>query len=187
MKFFLRFFYLLPLALLFNLSEAKAGKDPNMLKAGVSYIWLSENDSQGIMFSNKFSHKVGEKLALGLNVGLAEGSRYDNTQEIFTIKNTFYMGTIEASYDFINNESVTFRIGGGPGARHRSEINSNASDGKVDGSVRHIKSSDVGVNGFIENDFNILRNGIAGGRIEYFHYNKGTSVFSIGMHIGFKF
>jgi hypothetical protein len=187
MKLILRLLFITPLVLILTLSAAQAGKDPNMLKSGVSYIWLSENDSQGLMFSNRFSHQVGEKFSLGLNVGLAEGSRYDNTQEIFTIKNTFYMGTIEASFDFINNESVAFRVGGGPGARHRAEVNSNAADGKVDGSVRHIKASDVGVNGFIENDFNILRNGIAGGRVEYFHYRTGTSIFSIGMHIGFKF
>ena len=91
MKSFLRLFFLISLSLLLTLPAAQAGKDPNMLKAGVSYIWLSENDSQGIMFSNRFSHQIGEKFSLGLNVGLAEGARYDDRQEIFTIKNTFYM------------------------------------------------------------------------------------------------
>ncbi|GAB3204488.1 hypothetical protein GCM10027293_38670 [Pontibacter aydingkolensis] len=158
-----------------------------MLKAGVSYIWLSEYDSQGLMFNNRFSHHVSDRFAVGLNMGLAAGSRFDDVKEIYSIKNTFYMANLEASFDVLNNESVAFRIGGGVGARHRAEINSNADDGTVDGSVKHIKTSEVGYNGFIENDFNILRNGVAGGRVGYFAYTKGTPVFSIGLHIGFKF
>lgn len=158
-----------------------------MLKAGVSYIWLSEYDSQGLMFSNSYSHRFGDRLSVGLNLGLATGSRFDDVKEIYSIKNTFYMANLEASLDLINNESVAFRLGGGPGVRHRAEINSNAEDGTEDGSVKHIKTSDVGFNGFIENDFNILRNGVAGGRVGYFYYSSGTSVFAIGLHIGFKF
>ena len=173
--------------MLFSVSSAHAGKDPNMLKAGVSYIWLSEYDSQGLMFNNRFSHHLSDRFALGLNIGLANGSRYDDIKEIYSIKNTFYMANLEASFDLLNNESVAFRIGGGVGARHRAEINSNAEDGTADGSVKHIKKSDVGYNGFIENDFNILRNGVAGGRVGYFYYTSGTPVFSIGLHLGFKF
>ena len=187
MKLPLRFLSVIPLVLLLSLSSAQAGKDPNMLKAGVSYIWLSEYDSQGLMFNNRFTHHIGDRFAVGLNMGLATGSRFDNVKEIYSIKNTFYMANLEASFDLLNNESVAFRVGGGLGARHRAEINSNAEDGTVDGSVKHIKTSDVGFNGFIENDFNILRNGVAGGRVGYFSYNNGTAVFSIGLHVGFKF
>ncbi|WP_299820950.1 hypothetical protein [uncultured Pontibacter sp.] len=183
----LRLLYIIPLFLLFSASAAQAGKDPNMVKAGVSYIWLSEYDSQGIMFSNSFSHHFSDRFAVGLNLGLASGSRYDDVKEIYSIKNAFYMGNLEASFDVMNNESVAFRLGGGVGARHRAEINSNSEDGTVDGSVKHIKTSDVGFNGFIENDFNILRNGVAGGRVGYFYYKSGTSVLSIGLHLGFKF
>lgn len=187
MNLFVRFLYILPFIFLLSVSSALAGKDPNMLKAGVSYIWLSEYDSQGLMFNNRYTHHVGKRVAVGLNLGLATGSRYDDIKEIYSIKNTFYMANLEASFDLLNNESVAFRIGGGVGGRHRAEINSNAKDGTVDGSVKHIKTSDVGYNGFIENDFNILRNGVAGGRVGYYYYTSGTPMLSVGLHVGFKF
>ncbi|MEJ8801720.1 hypothetical protein [Pontibacter sp. H249] len=187
MKPSLRFFYIIPIVFLLSLSSAQAGKDPSALKAGVSYIWLSEYDSQGLMFSNSFSHHLSDRFAVSLNLGLATGSRYDDVKEIYSIKNTFYMANLEASFDLINNQAMAFRIGGGLGGRHRAEINSNAEDGTVDGSVKHIKTSDIGYNGFIENDFNILRNGVAGGRVGYYYYTSGTPVFSIGLHVGFKF
>lgn len=165
-----------------------AGKDNNTLKAGVSYVWLSDYDSQGMMFSNSFNHYLSNRLSLGLNLGMLSASRYDKVEELFSIKNTFYMGSLEASFDLLRNESIAFRIGGGGAARHRAEINSNAEDeGTLDGKVMHIKTSDFGFNGYIENDFSILKNGVAGGRIGYYYYTKGTPVLSIGMHIGFTF
>jgi hypothetical protein len=162
-------------------------KDPNTFKSGVSFVWLSEFDSQGLMFSNRFSHYLGERTALGLNVGLLSASRYDEGKQIYSIKNTFYMGGLEASFDLIQKETISLRLGAGGAARHRSEINSDAEEGTVDGSVAHIKTSDVGFNGFLENDFSFLRSGVAGARIEYFYYTSGTPVFAIGMHVGFKF
>ncbi|ARS35898.1 hypothetical protein CA264_10880 [Pontibacter actiniarum] len=164
------------------------GKEPAMLKAGVNFVWLSENDSQGLMFSNSFDHYLSDRLAVGLSLGLLSAKRYDEAKEIYTVQNTFYMASLEATFDILQNESVAFRLGAGPTARHRAEINSDPEDeGTQDGSVTHIKTSDVGAFGFIENDFNILRNGVAGGRIAYFHYSEGTPVLSIGMHLGFKF
>lgn len=182
-----RFLYTLCIALLLPMANAWAGKDPNTLKAGVSYIWLSEYDSQGVMFNNSFAHHFGKRVAVGLNLGLASGTRFDDIKQIYSIKNTFYMANLEASYDLFNTETLSFRVGGGAGARHRAEINSSAQNGTADGSVRHINTSDFGYNGFIENDFNFLRNGVAGGRIGYYYYATGTPIFSIGLHMGFKF
>ncbi|WP_187033085.1 hypothetical protein [Pontibacter deserti] len=163
-------------------------KDPNAFKAGVSFVWLSDFDSQGLMFSNRFNHYLGERVAVGLNLGLLTASRYDEGKQLYSIKNTFYMGGIEASFDLLSNETVNLRIGAGGSARHRSEINSDPEgEGTFDGSVAHIRTGDVGFNGFLENDFNFGRNGIAGGRIEYLYYSKGTPVFAIGLHVGFKF
>ncbi|MCX2740173.1 hypothetical protein [Pontibacter anaerobius] len=165
-----------------------AGKEPATLKAGVNFVWLSENDSQGLMFSNSFSHYLGDRLSLGLNLGLLSAKRYDDSKQIYTIQNTFYMGSLEAAFDVMQGEIVLLRLGAGPSFRHRAEINSDPEgQGTVDGSVTHIKTSDVGLHGFLENDFSILRNGVAGGRISYFHYKDGTPVLSIGMHLGFKF
>ncbi|HEY4652298.1 MAG TPA: hypothetical protein VIG72_12835 [Pontibacter sp.] len=163
-------------------------KDPNNFKSGISFVWLSDYDSQGLMFSNKFSHYLGERLSVGVNVGLLTASRYDEGKQIFSIKNTFYMGALEAGFDLIRNDMVTLRLGAGGTARKRNEINSEAEDqGTIDGSVVHIKTSDVGVNGFLENDFSFLRSGIIGGRVDYFYYTSGTPVFAIGLHVGFRF
>lgn len=164
-----------------------SSKDPNNFKAGVSFVWLSDFDSQGLMFSNRFNHYLGERIAVGANLGLLNASRYDEGKQIYSIKNTFYMGGLEASFDMLKNESVNLRLGVGGIARHRSEINSDAEEGTVDGSVAHIRTADVGFNGFLENDFNFLRNGIVGGRIEYLYYTKGTPVFAMGLHVGFRF
>ncbi|MDX5422530.1 MAG: hypothetical protein LPK14_09780 [Hymenobacteraceae bacterium] len=189
----LRFLTALLVCVLFLASESIAQgfgskKNPNSLKAGVSFVWLSDYDSQGVMFNNRYNHFFGDRFAAGLNIGLVSASRYDDVKEIYSIKNTFFMAGLEASYDLLQNESVAFRVGGGGNFRRRSEINSNVEDeGTVDGSVAHIKTTDAGFSGFIENDFNILRNGVAGARIEYFHYTKGTPVLAIGLHLGFKF
>ncbi|PTX18751.1 hypothetical protein C8N40_10540 [Pontibacter mucosus] len=165
-----------------------AGKEPASVKAGVSFVWLSENDSQGLMFSNNFSHYLGKRLALGLNLGLLSAKRYDDAKQIYTIQNTFYMGSLEAAFDVMHGEKVDVRFGAGPAFRHRAEINSDPEgQGTQDGSVTHIKTSDVGFHGFLENDFDILRNGIAGGKISYFHFNDGTPILSIGLHLGFRF
>ncbi|WP_347156471.1 hypothetical protein [Pontibacter chitinilyticus] len=183
-------FYLLPALLLcMALSQpAYASKDDNTLKTGISYVWLSDYDSQGVMFSDRYSHYLGDRFAAGLNLGLLAASRYDEIKQLYTIKNTFYMGTLELSYDVIKNDAIRLRVGAGGSMRHRAEISSNTKDlGTLDGSVRHIKSSEGGYNAFLENDFGILKNGVAGGRIEYFSYAKGTPVFAIGLHIGFSF
>ncbi len=164
-----------------------AGKNPNTLKAGIGYVWLSDYDSQGLMFYNSYSHAIGKRAGIGANFGLLNASRYDDTKQIYSIQNTFYMGSLDLMFEPLKNESVVFRLGAGPAIRHRAEINSNAEDGTVDGSVKHIRTSDVGFNGYIENDFNILKNGVAGGRVEYFYFTEGSPVFSIGLHIGFKF
>ncbi len=168
-------------------SYSYAGKDPNAYKSGASFVWLSEYDSQGLMFSNRYSRYLGERAALGVNVGLLTASRYDSGKEIFSIKNTFYMGTLEASFDLIQKETVSLRLGAGGSARHRSEIDSDAEEGTVDGSVAHIRTSDIGFNGYLENDFTFLRSGIVGGRVEYFYYTKGTPIFALGLHVGFRF
>ncbi len=166
-----------------------AGNNPNSVKTGVSYVWLSDYDSQGIMFSDQFTHYLrGNKMALGLNVGLLAASRFDEMKQIYAIKNTFYMATLEASYDLLNNETIRLRVGAGPSVRHRAEISSSDADqGTIDGSVKHIKTSEAGFNVFLANDFGVLRHGVAGARIEYFHYAKGTPILSLGMHIGFAF
>jgi hypothetical protein len=165
-----------------------APKDPSSVRASVSFVWLSDSDSQGLMFNNRLHHYLGKRFGMGINLGLLAGSRYDKVKEIYTIKNTYYMGGFELSYDVLQNESVAFRIGAGPTARHRSEINTDPEDaGTVDGSVTHIRTSDVGFNGFLENDFGILRNGVAGARVEYLYYTKGTPVLAVGLHMGFAF
>ncbi len=169
------------------LQNSYAGKNPNTLKSGISYVWLSDYDSQGLMFYNSYAYSIGKRAGIGANLGLLNASRYDATKEIYSIKNTFYIGSLDLIFQPLNNESVAFRLGAGPAIRHRAEINSNAETGTVDGSVKHIKASDVGFNGYIENDFNILKNGVAGGRVEYFYFTEGTPVFSIGLHLGFKF
>ncbi|OKL40193.1 hypothetical protein [Pontibacter flavimaris] len=165
-----------------------AGKERTSLKAGVNFVWLSENDSQGLMFSNNLSHYLSDRVSLGLNLGLLSAKRYDDAKQIYTIQNTFFMSSLEAAFDVMQGEIVTFRLGAGPSFRHRAEINSDPEgQGTVDGSVTHIKTSDIGLHGFLENDFGILRNGVAGGRISYFHYKEGTPILSIGLHLGFKF
>ena len=186
---------LLLVIILLNLSPQSASaqgafgsKDSGSLRASVSYVWLSDFDSQGLMFNNRLYHYLGERLGIALNMGMLAGSRYDESSKIYTIKNTYYMGGFEIYYDLLQNETVVFRLGGGPTARHRSEINTDPEDiGTVDGSVVHIRTADVGFNGFIENDFGILRNGVAGGRVEYLHYTKGTPVLAVGLHVGFTF
>ncbi|WP_439881945.1 hypothetical protein ACSX1A_02040 [Pontibacter sp. MBLB2868] len=188
MKLPFRILFLFIILFLANTSRASAQRDPTMLKAGVSFVWLSDYDSQGLMFSNKLSHYFTKNITVGMNVGLLSAFRYDDIKEIYSIQNTFLMATLEGSVDMINNESVIFRVGGGPGIRYRAEINSDAEDvGTVDGSVVHVKSTDIGFDGYLENDFNILRNGVAGGRIDYFYYTSGTPVLALGFHIGFKF
>lgn len=185
---FLLFFLSLPL-LCNSQSFSKGGvKEPGALKAGVHFVWLSENDSQGLMFNNSFTHYLGDRFGLGLNIGLLSAKRYDDSKQIYTIQNTYVIGSLEAAYDVMQGETVSFRLGAGPSARHRAEINSDIEgQGTVDGSVTHIKTSDMGFFGFIENDFGILRNGVAGGRISYYHYFDGTPILSIGAHLGFRF
>lgn len=171
-----------------GISKNVRSKDPATLKAGLSFVWLAENDSQGLMFSNSFNHYVGKRLAVGLNLGMLSAKRFDDTKQIYNVQNTFYMGSAELTFDLMQSESVLFRLGAGPSVRHRAEINSSLEDeGTQDGSVTHVKTSEAGVLGFLENDFNILKNGVAGGRVSYFHYTKGTPVLSVGMHVGFKF
>jgi len=163
-------------------------KDPNTFKSGISFVWLSDFDSQGLMFSSGYNHYLSERLALGLNVGMVAASRFDEGKQLYSIKNTFYMGGLEASFDLLKNESVSLRLGAGGTARHRSEINSDPEgEGTFDGAVAHIRTSDVGFNGFLENDFSFLRSGIIGARVGYYSYSSGTPVFAIGLHVGFRF
>lgn len=180
------------LLLLMPLQGAAQGfgkpKEPTTLKAGVSYVWLSDYDSQGLMFYNDFHHYVGGKVAVGMNIAALSASRYDEGMKIYTIKNTFYMASMHATVDLMQNETLAMRLGAGPTVRHRAEINSDAEgEGTVDGSVEHIRTSDVGAVGYLENDFFIFKNGVAGGRIGYHYYTKGTAVFSLGFHLGFSF
>ncbi|GAB3819352.1 hypothetical protein GCM10028895_17670 [Pontibacter rugosus] len=162
--------------------------DPGALKAGINYVWLSDSDSQGLMFQNSLQHYVGKRLGVGVNLGLLSAKRYDDAMEIFTVQNTFYMASLQGTFDLMQKETVSFRIGAGPAVRHRSEITSDEIDqGTQDGSVSHLKKTDFGFDAFIENDFSIFRNGIAGGRIGYFYYTEGTAVLSIGLHLGFSF
>jgi hypothetical protein len=171
-----------------NVQETWAQRESSSLKAGVSFVWLTDFDSQGLMFSNRINHYFTKNITGGVNVGLLSAFRYDNIKEIYSVQNTFLMATLEGGVDLINNESVILRVGGGPGVRYRAEINSDAQDvGTKDGSVVHVKSNDFGISTFLENDFNILRNGVAGGRVEYYHYASGTPVLAFGFHIGFKF
>ncbi|MEJ8755820.1 hypothetical protein WG947_02330 [Pontibacter sp. H259] len=163
-------------------------KNPNTFKSGVGFVWLSDFDSQGLMFNNSYNRYLTERVALGLNVGLVTASRYDEGKQLYSIKNTFYMGGLEASFDLLKNETVSLRLGAGGTARHRSEINSDPEgEGTFDGAVAHIRTSDVGYNGFLENDFTFLRSGIIGARVGYYSYSKGTPIFAIGMHVGFRF
>ncbi|MCJ8164933.1 hypothetical protein MKJ04_08755 [Pontibacter sp. E15-1] len=163
-------------------------KIASSLKAGVNFVWLSEFDSQGIMFTNRYHHYVSDRLGLGLHAGLLSSARYDDVKNIYTIKNTYLVGGAEASFDILQNESVAFRIGAGPMARRRSELTTDEGvGGTQDGSLTHVRTTDIGANAFIENDFGILRNGVAGGRIEYMYYTQGTQVLSIGVHLGFQF
>ncbi|MFD3000507.1 hypothetical protein ACFS7Z_09065 [Pontibacter toksunensis] len=166
-----------------------ANKDPGSLRASISYVWLSDFDSQGLMFNNRLHHYLGERFGLGVNVGMLSGSRYDESSRIYTIKSTYYMGGFDLNYDVLQNATLVFRVGAGMTGRHRSEINTDPEDlgGTVDGSVVHIRTADVGVTGFIENDFGIFRNGVAGGRLEYMYYTKGSPVLAIGLHVGFTF
>ena len=158
------------------------------MRASAGFVWLSDFDSQGLMFSNRLHHYVGERFGVGLTAGLLSSSRYDKVKEIYTIKSSYYMAGLEASFDILQNESVAFRVGAGPMARHRSEISTdNANGGTQDGSVVHVRTSDVGFNGYIENDFGILRNGVAGGRVEYMYFTEGTPVLAISLHLGFRF
>ncbi|WP_250427323.1 hypothetical protein [Pontibacter ruber] len=184
-----RLFFALALILLAVPTVSFAGKNkyPNTLKTGVSYAWLSEYDSEGLMFYTNYNNYFGDRFAIGFNVGALNASRYDKAKQIYTVKNNFYMGSLDATYDLLQNDMITLRIGGGPALRHRGEVNANIVDGTPDGSVRHVRASDIGVNGYIENDFNFSRFGVMGGRVAYHHYSEGTPVFSLGFHVGFKF
>jgi hypothetical protein len=167
--------------------KSYAGKDPNILKTGVSYVLLTEYDSQGAMFYNDLSHYIGDRVAMGFNFSVLNASRFDQVQQIFSIKNSFYTGSFHMSLDMVQNQTITLRAAAGPTFRHRAEINSSADNGTIDGSVRHIRTADIGGLAFIENDFNLSRYGVAGGRIAYYYYTKGTPVFAVGFHVGFVF
>lgn len=184
-----RIFFALILVFLVLPMVSFAGKNkyPNTLKTGVSYAWLSDYDSQGLMFYTNYNNYFGDRFAIGINIGALNASRFDKSKEIYTIKNTFYMGSLDASYDLLQNDMITLRVGGGPALRHRAEVNSNVEDGTADGSVRHVRASDTGVNAYLENDFNFSRFGVMGGRVGYHYFSEGTPVFSMGFHVGFKF
>ena len=173
----------------FASAQGSFGKnEPTSLRANVGFAWLSDFDSQGLVFGNRLHHYLGERFGAGVTLGLLSSSRFDKVKDIYTIKSTYYMWGVEGTFDLLQNESVAFRVGAGPAARHRSEISTEDEiGGTKDGSVTHVRTADVGVSGFIENDFGILRNGMAGGRVEYIYYTKGTPVLSVGLHLGFRF
>ncbi|GHA54503.1 hypothetical protein GCM10007389_02280 [Pontibacter akesuensis] len=169
-------------------AQIGGSSNPGSLRAGINYVFLSDSDSQGLLFQNTLHHYVGKRFGVGVNLGLLSAKNYDEAMQIYTVQNAFYMASVEGTFDLMQNESVAFRLGVGPAVRHRSEISSDPEDqGTQDGSVTHIKTTDIGVDAFIENDFSILRNGVAGGRVGYFYYTKGTAVLSIGIHLGFSF
>ncbi|GAA4428789.1 hypothetical protein GCM10023188_13410 [Pontibacter saemangeumensis] len=170
-------------------AQGSFGSDePTSLRASVNFVWLSDFDSQGLSFSNRLHHYLGERFGAGLTLGLLSSSRFDKVKDIYTIKSTYYMWGVEGTFDVLKNETVAFRLGAGPAARHRSEISTEDEvGGTKDGSVSHIRTADVGVTAFIENDFGIFRNGMAGGRVEYMYYTKGTPVLSVGLHVGYSF
>lgn len=168
--------------------NAFGSSDPTSLRASVNFVWLSDFDSQGLMFSNRLHHYLGERFGAGLTVGLLSSSRFDKVKDIYTIKSSHYMWGVEGTFDVLRNETVAFRLGAGPAARHRSEISTDEEAGSTtDGTVSHIRTADVGFNAFIENDFDILNKGVAGGRVEYIYFTKGTPVLAVGLHVGFRF
>ncbi|MCC9165689.1 hypothetical protein [Pontibacter harenae] len=81
-----------------------AGNDSNIFKAGVSYTWLPENDSQGFLFYNKYGRYLTDHIVLGFNLGALNASRYDNVMGIYTVKNKFFTATLVATVDIVNNK-----------------------------------------------------------------------------------
>ncbi|GAA4309000.1 hypothetical protein [Nibribacter koreensis] len=167
----------------------------NSFRSGVAFAYIVEGDNSGALFSNQYSRELTDRLNVAISGEYLSSSRFDQGKKIFTSRKAFVMFDTSVYFDLLENDKFTIKIGAGPAVRRRSELDlakgalgDNTTPGATpDEQFIHTREKDFGGKIALENDFFSDNRLFFGWRATGYLYNKGTSIFSVGLNMGYAF
>jgi len=180
------------------LSQAAAAQHryPNHFRTGVGFAYILEGDNSGALFSQQYTRELTDHLHFSVSGEYLSSSRYDQQVKLFTSRKAFVMFDASFFYDLTETGKYTIKLGIGPAVRRRSELD--LLKGEVDeGTITpiensdltfvHIRERDIGGKIVAETDFFNDNRLFFGLRASGYVYNKGTSIFALGLNMGYSF
>ncbi|KAA3440409.1 hypothetical protein [Rufibacter hautae] len=170
---------------------------PNHFRTGVGFAYILDGDNSGALFSQQYTRELTDHLHFTVSAEYLSSSRYDKQIQLFTSRKAFVMFDASFFYDLLETERYTIKFGAGPAVRRRSELD--LVRGGVDDDVVttpgrssdevfvHIREKDFGGKAVFETDFFDDSRLFFGMRAAGYFYNKGTSIFAVGLNMGYSF
>ncbi|MFB9863000.1 hypothetical protein EFA69_03050 [Rufibacter immobilis] len=169
---------------------------PNHFRTGVGFAYIMEGDNSGALFSQQYTRELTDHLHFTVSAEYLSSSRYDQTRELFTSRKAFVMFDASLFYDLTETAKYTIKLGVGPAVRRRSELDlvrGEPDEGVVtpiansDDAFVHIRKRDIGGKVVLETDFFNDNRLFFGMRASGYVYNHGTSIFAVGLNMGYSF
>ncbi|WP_205504305.1 hypothetical protein [Rufibacter psychrotolerans] len=170
---------------------------PNHFRTGVGFAYILEGDNSGALFSQQYTRELTDHLHFSVSGEYLSSSRYDKQIELFTSRKAFVMFDASFFYDITETGRYTIKFGIGPAVRRRSELDlvkGGAPEGAITTPGRsadevfvHIREKDFGGKAVLETDFFNDNRLFFGVRAAGYVYNKGTSIFALGLNMGYSF
>jgi hypothetical protein len=171
---------------------------PNHFRTGVGFAYILEGDNSGALFSQQYNRELTDKIHFAVSGEYLSSSRYDHQRSIFTSRKAFVMFDTSVYFDLTETGRYSIKFGFGPAVRRRSELDlvngmGSGSGGTITPGVAtdevfvHIREKDVGGKAVIESDFFDNNRLFFGMRASAYMYNKGTSIFAVGLNMGYSF
>ncbi|WP_207433712.1 hypothetical protein [Sabulibacter ruber] len=170
---------------------------PNHFRTGVGFAYILDDDNSGALFSQQYTRELTDHLHITVSGEYLSSSRYDKQKQLFTSRKAFVMFDASFFYDLVETERYTIKLGAGPAVRRRSELDltrGEIPEGAITTPGRnpdeffvHIRERDFGGKAVLETDFFNDNRLFFGMRASGYFYNKGTSIFAIGLNMGYSF
>ncbi|RNI26986.1 hypothetical protein [Rufibacter latericius] len=184
--------------LLFLAQNASAQyRYPNHFRTGVNFAYILDGDNSGALFSQQYTRELTDHFHFTVSGEYLSSSRYDKQIQLFTSRKAFVMFDASFYYDLYETDKYTIKFGAGPAVRRRSELDlvrGGTDDDAVTTPGRsadevfvHIREKDFGGKAVFETDFFDDTRLFFGMRAAGYFYNKGTSIFAIGLNMGYSF
>lgn len=170
---------------------------PNHFRTGVNFAYILDGDNSGALFSQQYTRELTDHFHFTVSGEYLSSSRYDKNIQLFTSRKAFVMFDASFYYDLYETEKYTFKFGVGPAVRRRSELDLKKGDipqgatttpgRNADEFFVHIREKDFGGKAVFETDFFDDTRLFFGMRAAGYFYNKGTSIFAVGLNMGYSF